>query len=57
MFLLHEKNNNLSHHATISHMPRQLSCRGMSKIVTWLDHVIQNFSKTILALKFLIVSS
>ena len=23
---------------TISHMPRQLSCRGMCKVVTWLDH-------------------
>ena len=24
--------------ATILHMSRQLSCRGMGKIVTWLDH-------------------
>ena len=33
------------------HMPRQLSCRGMCKIVTWLDHYFWHKSKTYLKKK------
>ena len=35
MLLLHE--NYWWNQASILHMPRQLSCRGMYKIVTWLS--------------------
>ena len=32
------RGKNLSDHFTILYMRRQLSCRGMCKIVTWLDY-------------------
>ena len=43
MSLLHEKRS--TDQVTILHMPRQLSSRGMRKIVTWSSHWNHNESK------------
>ena len=55
MLLLNEKQ--LSDQVTILHMPQQLSCRGMCKVVTWLDQQKQNDSNMNIAKIFTMSSA